>query len=256
MANFSRVKPLRTSLLGLLIAVAGSALAATCNVEPDPSRSSQFQILPYGGEKSDLEVVEQTSFGNFLGIYTISDSLGILQKNVDCQMALLGKVSAVDELRSDQREIRWVLRNDGKNKRSSGWLEPFDSTFSPYCSFFAKIDPSTRKAIRSYVGESFLNDRSFGECILCFYNHNNLRTENGPDPLTLSEMKFTVGEKEILRTAHGIVQRKGAKYRWLYLSDHQEKLRWPTMGRIRLVDGQAAVEIGKRRFWKIPLEEN
>jgi len=207
-----------------------NAQSGNCTIKIDTIRYlPQYSILQKNGEKIRIGIREDSYFGNFLGIYMIYDSTKILQRMNDCQSILLDKISAVKKLRTNKNEINWVLKSDGKSNWSSEWLNDFDSTFDAYCTFYPKISTATRKSILKYIGEPTSSKQKFNECYICFYNHNNLRTLNGAGQLRLSEMTSYINGREIITTAHGIILKNNNKFKWLYLSDHQEKLRWPTM---------------------------
>jgi len=245
---------MNTILIVLLATL--QVLAGDCKVEADRSSSQGYRILPRGGDTSNLSVRDHSDFGNFLGIFTISDPQTILQKHPDCPDSLLRQIAAVTKMRKDKNEIEWVLKNDGMNKAISAWLDNYDSTFDAYCSFFPNVNSTTRRSILRYVGEPASRDNKFNECIICFFKHNNLRTSNGQGELTPAEMTSRRNGREIVTTAHGIIRRRGNKYKWLYLTDHQYKLRWPTIGKSSIKDGKITIETGHGRHRTILIDQD
>lgn len=214
----------------LLILAALRAPAGECSIKVDTiDYQPQYRILQENGETAAVRIDEYSSFGSFLGIYTVYDPMQYLQRGQSCQELMLDKISAVKSLRGDKREIDWVLRNNGRNARSSEWLDDFDSTFDAYCVFYPEISVSTRKMILKYIGEPASRNQAFNECYICFFKHNNLRGEGGVGNISFSSMKSYINEREVITTAHGVILKRGARYKWLYLTDHVFKLRWPSM---------------------------
>jgi hypothetical protein len=206
------------------------ALAGECKIEVDTiDYQPQYKILQANGKQQIIKIHEYSSLGSFLGIYTIHDPMKYLQQEQGCQILLLDKMSAVKSLKESKSEIDWVLRNSGKNAKSSEWLDDFDSTFDAYCTFYPEISAATRKSILRYIGDQTSSSHKFNECYICFYKHNNLRGEGGIGNISFADMRSRINGREIITTAHGIILKRKSKYKWLYLTDHVFKLRWPTM---------------------------
>lgn len=78
---------------------------------------------------------------------------------------------------------------------------------------------------------------------LIYYGHNHYRNPSG-DSLTLA---VSNAEFRIYRTSHGVLAKKEDWYKWLFLSDVNltgapGKLRWESIGRMKLIDQYLILE--------------
>lgn len=210
--------PLRSLLLLATLLCATGAWADGCRVERD-SIGQRYTIVRSGGAYAGLAARWSWYSGNFLGIATISDSTHAL-RDKNCLAAFLRTEGITDTAGSLPYELSWVLESNGRNRSPSRWMDGYDSTFGSYCAFLPTIDRPMRSALLRYTTEAILPD--FDEAVVCFG-----RTNNGLG----SALPVDRPGVELVRTAHGLILRRGDRYKWLYLSDHQTKLRWPTLGR-------------------------
>jgi len=79
---------------------------------------------------------------------------------------------------------------------------------------------------------------------LVYYGHNHFRNEKG-DSLVLVD---TSRNYKVFRTSHGVVLQKGTSYAWVFVTDYRltggpEKLRWESIGKIKLVKKHLIVQL-------------
>ena len=79
---------------------------------------------------------------------------------------------------------------------------------------------------------------------LVYYAHNHFRNEKG-DSLILVDTSPTY---RVFRTSHGVVVQKGLSFAWVFVTDYRltgapEKLRWESIGKIKIVNKHIIVQL-------------
>lgn len=86
-------------------------------------------------------------------------------------------------------------------------------------------------------------DHKQGKGFLIYYAHNHYRNRSW-DSLTFADSNSTY---KAFRTSHGVLIRKGVLYKWVFMSDNKltgapAKLRWQSIGKVKLFDHYALIE--------------
>jgi len=169
-----------------------------------------------------------SSIGNFIGAVGIIDKSRILRDEMSCLNTVMKSLNISLPISDSSSEISWVLLNDGNNTiPPSNWIYGDGEIFESYCTLIqneanGKEPRRFEQLINTYFGDDNGFGQSMDEFLLCYYKHNN-KTEDQ------SIRRFNFGNIELIVTRHGLVLKESKRYRWVYLSDHLEKLRWESI---------------------------
>jgi len=148
-------------------------------------------------------------------------------------------------------EIKHIIKNSIK-KAPGEWMEmaDFDTTFGGYAAVispqdFSKLGTTQSKWIKSYYpteeADSLLARNTKG-LLISYLAHNHLirpaYSIPGKEPVK-DFLTIPVSDGAVIyQTAHGVLLRKGDKIRWVYFSDMQERLRWPSVEKVTVSNGR------------------
>jgi len=169
-----------------------------------------------------------SSRGNFIGVVGILDKSRILRDEMSCLNTVMKSLNISLPISDSSSEISWVLMNDGNNTiPPSNWIYGDGEVFESYCTLIqnetnGKEPRIFEQLINTYFGDDNGFGQSMDEYLLCFYKHNNKTDDK-------SIRRFNIGNTEFIVTRHGLMLKESKRYRWVYLSDHQEKLRWESI---------------------------
>ncbi|MDR0518261.1 MAG: hypothetical protein LBH25_14610 [Fibromonadaceae bacterium] len=158
-------------------------------------------------------------------------------------------------------QIKYIIKNSIK-KIPSEWMnmEDLDTTFQAYCSVMSPLDflelgISQSEWVKSYYPDDYSDSlflRNTKGLLVCYYANNHLIKDPYKGLLTTkhkhieSILKIPISKDVVLyQTAHGVLLRKGSLYRWVYFSDMVERLRWPSINKVTVSNGQVNIFLQK-----------
>ncbi|MDR2971645.1 MAG: hypothetical protein LBU83_06945 [Bacteroidales bacterium] len=147
-------------------------------------------------------------------------------------------------------QIMYIIKNSIK-KAPSEWMSDFDTTFQAYCSVispsdFSELGIDLSKWVKSYFCDDYCDSlliKSAKGLLLCYYagSHAHMYGEMNSYPIPNRERIKPIpisSDIMLYQTAHGVLLRKGHLYRWVYFENHAERLRWPSIHKVTISDGQ------------------
>ncbi|MCL2220646.1 MAG: hypothetical protein FWB94_12285 [Chitinispirillia bacterium] len=148
-------------------------------------------------------------------------------------------------------QIKYIIKNSVK-KASGPWMDmaDIDTSFQGYAGVMSQSDFSSLgiklpEWTGLYCSDGTEDNSKFTRdskgLLISYYAPNHLRTlgfDYPGMPKQESIVKIPVSKDVILyQTAHGVLLRKGDKIRWVYFSDMQERLRWPSVEKVTVSNG-------------------
>jgi hypothetical protein len=206
------------------------------------------------------DIIHYSYNGNFLGI-TLLPFDPVDSKNYNCTQKIAGRF-CVETINQDGAEqIMFIIINSIK-RAPSKWINSinFDTTFQSYCSVFSTsmfpmLGISLSEWLVTYTSvelddAQLLLIKNAKGMLINYYAHNHLVQQSYEGSRYRKRIeetqKILVSQDAILyQTAHGVLLRKNQFYKWVYFEDNVYKLRFPSISKVVVSNGQINIFIRK-----------